>query len=271
MEFFNDIGQLRSVAAVSGLALLLSAEWWMPFRAGLQAKVRHAATNLAIAGSNAVIVTLLFGGLLLVWSREVESKQWGVLHYLNLSVVPAIIAAVVILDFVFYLVHWANHRVPILWRFHRAHHSDLDLDVTSALRFHLGEVLISTGIKAICIPLLGITWPSLVMFEMTLQAAAQFQHSNVRLPESWERKMRMLIVTPHMHWSHHSRFPEDHNRNFGTILSVWDRALRTFALRLPRAEIRLGLDDYPLPKDTGIMRFYLMPFGRGCRPGPYGL
>lgn len=271
MEFLNDIGQLRPWGAVAGLAVLLMLESLAPFRTGLQAKVRHAAVNLAIAGSNAAIVTLLFGGLLLVWARHVEVEQWGVLHHVDLGAVPKIMATVVILDLVFYGAHWANHRIPILWRFHRAHHSDLDLDVTSALRFHLGEVLISTGIKALCIPLLGVTWPGLVIFEMTLQAAAQFQHSNVRLPDRWDARMRVLLVTPHMHWSHHSRCPEDHNRNFGTIFSFWDRALSTYGIRMPRRDIRIGLDDYPLPKDASFLRFYAMPFGHGCRSGPYGV
>lgn len=267
----DDIGQWRPLAALGGLAILLALEWAFPSRAALQPKLRHAAANLAIAGGNAVVVTLLLGGALLLWSHEVETRQWGLLHQLGFGAVPGVVAAVVLLDLLFYGVHWANHRLPVLWRFHRAHHSDLDLDVTSALRFHLGEVLVSTGIKAMAIPVLGLSWTGLVVFEISLQAAAQFQHSNVRLPERWDRRLRQVIVTPHMHWSHHSRLPSDHNRNFGTIFSFWDRMLSTYGIRAPQREIQIGLDDYPSPRDAGFRRFFLIPFGTGCGPGPDGL
>lgn len=267
----SDIGQWRSLGVVAGLGLLLALEWALPSRAPRQPKLRHAASNLAIAGSNAVLIAMLFGGLLLVWAREVEARQWGLLHQAGLGWLPSLLAAVLLLDLVFYGLHWANHRLPLLWRFHRAHHSDLDLDVTSALRFHFGEMLVSTGVKAAVIPVLGVSWLGLVVFEIILVAAAQFQHSNLRLPGPWDERLRRLIVTPHMHWSHHSRFPEDHNRNFGTIFSFWDRLWSTYGIRTPQEEIQIGLDDYPSPREAGFTRFFAMPLGRGCRLGRSGM
>jgi sterol desaturase/sphingolipid hydroxylase (fatty acid hydroxylase superfamily) len=267
MDVLSEIGRWKPWAAFASLSVLLLLEWWVPFRISLQPKLRHMVTNCVIAGGNAAIVNVLFGAVLLAWSHRADREGWGLLHYVGLGPVADIVAAVVVLDLVFYGVHWANHQVPFLWRFHHAHHSDLDLDATSALRFHLGEVLISTGIKAISIPVLGISPAGLLIFEMALQAAAQFQHSNIRLPEGGETWVRRVIVTPHMHWLHHSHCPQDHNANYGTILSMWDRMLGTYSMRIPRNEIRIGLDEYPLPKDVGLFSFYLMPFGRARRSG----
>lgn len=270
MDLPSTIGLWRPWAAVAGLSVLLFLEWWRPFQVPVQFKLRHLTTNLAIAGSNAVVINVLFGGVLVAWSQRADTEGWGLLHHLELGFFANTIAAVILLDLLFYGVHWANHQVPVLWRCHRAHHSDLDLDVTSALRFHLGEILISTGIKTITIPILGISAAGLVIFEVALLASAQFQHSNIRLPEPWETQLRRLIVTPHMHWLHHSHCPQDHNANYGTIFSTWDRVFGTYQMRIPRTEIQIGLDEYSLVKHVQLFRFYVMPFGRACRPAPIG-
>lgn len=270
MELVPDLAAWRPWAVLTGLALLLGAEWYAPFRAPLRSKLRHVATNLVIAGSNAAAVSLLFSGLLVLWSRRAELEGWGLLHRLALDPLANLAASVVLLDLVFYVAHWLNHRVPLLWRFHRAHHSDRELDVTSALRFHLFEVLVSTGIKAGAVVLLGISPPGLILFEMTLVAAAQFQHSNLRLPGALDGSLRVLIVTPHMHWIHHSRNPQDHNANFGTIFSLWDRLLGTYRLRIAQEAVRIGLDEFRDPAQVGLLGFFATPFGEACRRHPGG-
>jgi len=269
--FFQfDISLLRPISAFALLGFFLSLEWRIPFRVPIQAKFRHAATNLVIGGTNAVVVNLIMGGILLFLTSQVETQGWGLLHHVGLGPLVNLVASVVLLDLIFYGVHWANHHVPVLWRFHRAHHSDLDLDVTTALRFHIGEVLISTGIKVVAIPTLGISVLGLVVFEMALLAAAQFQHSNLKLPEPVENWFRLLIVTPRMHWIHHSRHPREHNANFGTIFSGWDRLIGTYFMQVRQEEIRVGLDGYPSPEHVGLLRFYAMPVGAGCQRGPHG-
>ena len=270
MDFLADMASLRFILAFGGLGLLLWLEWWGPFRVPVEGKPHHVATNLTIGGSNAVIVNLLLGGLLLAWSDRADRAGWGLLHELGLGPISKIAVSVVVLDLVFYVAHWANHHVPVLWRFHRAHHSDLDLDVTTALRFHIGEVLISTGIKVVAIPTLGISALGLVVFEMALLAAAQLQHSNLKLPEPVENWFRLLIVTPRMHWIHHSRHPREHNANFGTIFSGWDRLIGTYFMQVRQEEIRVGLDEYPSPEHVGLLWFYAMPVGAGCQRSPHG-
>ncbi|MGH2620548.1 MAG: sterol desaturase family protein, partial [Anaerolineales bacterium] len=151
-----------------------------------------------------------------------------------------------------------------------AHHSDLDLDVTTSQRFHIGEVLISTLIKVAAISALGVSWMGLLMFEVVLQAATQFQHSNLRLPAPLDKGVRLVLVTPHMHWIHHSGDPREHNANFGTIFSVWDRLFGTYFILTAQEEIRVGLAEYPSPDQVGLRGFLSMPIGSTCRPGPYG-
>jgi len=246
--FFQcDISLLRPISAFALLGVLLSLEWRIPFRLPTQAKFRHAATNLVIGGTNAVVVNLVMGGILLLLTSQVETQGWGLLHRVGLGPLVNLAASVILLDLIFYGVHWANHHVPFLWRLHRAHHSDLDLDVTTSQRFHIGEVLISTLIKAASIAALGISWMGLLIFELVLQAATQFQHSNLRLPEPVDKGVRYLVVTPHMHWIHHSFRPREHNTNFGTIFTAWDRLFGTYA-RLPRAQqerIVFGVRELP--------------------------
>jgi len=262
-----QVGLIRSLAAFGGLGFLLALEAWRPFRAPVQSKVGHVAVNLGVAGTNAVAVNLVFGGLLLLWAGRVSDAGWGLFAALDLGGAPRVAASIVALDLIFYGVHWANHRVPVLWRFHRAHHSDLDFDVTTALRFHLGEVLVSTGVKAACIVALGVPPLGLAMFEMMLLAAAQFQHSNLRLPGPWDARLRALIVTPDMHRIHHSRVPTEHNANFGTIFAGWDRLIGTYRMAVRQEDITIGLASYPSLDRVTFLRFWAMPVGPGCRQG----
>lgn len=261
------LGLIRSAAAFGGLGVLLAVEAWAPFRAPVQSKLGHVAVNLGVAGTNAAAVNLVFGGLLLLWAAHASEAGWGLFAVLGLGGASRVAASIVALDLIFYGVHWANHRVPFLWRFHRAHHSDLDFDVTTALRFHLGEVLVSTGVKAACVVALGVPPLGLAGFEVLLLAAAQFQHSNLHLPGPWDARLRALIVTPDMHRVHHSRVPTEHNANFGTILSGWDRLLRTYRMAVRQEDIVIGLESYPTPDRVTFLRFWTMPFGIGCRSG----
>ncbi len=254
---------LRLTTVLGVLGLLLVVESWTPFRASIRSRFRHVATNLTIGGSNAIVVNLLFGGMLIAASRQAEG--WGLLHHLGLGPLATVAASVVLLDLIFYGFHWANHFIPFLWRFHRAHHSDLDLDVTTALRFHLGEVLISTLIKAVAIVLLGIPVLGLLTFETLLVAAAEFQHSNLLLPEPIDKRLRLLVITTHMHWIHHSQLPLHHNSNFGTIFSGWDRLFRTYFMRVRQEDVRIGLEQYPAHEQVGLGRFYAMPIESKCR------
>jgi sterol desaturase/sphingolipid hydroxylase (fatty acid hydroxylase superfamily) len=248
--------------------MFLALEWLVPFRAPVQSKLHHVSTNLVIFGGNSLVAQLLAGWALLLWSSRVETETWGLLHQLRLELISHVALSVILLDLIYYGAHRLYHRVPFLWRFHRAHHSDLDLDVTTSVRFHLGEVLITTGIKGVSVLVLGVPPIGFLISETALLAAGQFQHGNFRLPTVLEQWLRLVIVTPPMHWIHHSRRSAEHNSNYGVMLSGWDRWFGTYFMGVQQSHINLGLEEYPAQEDVNLPHFYLIPFDPACRRIP---
>jgi sterol desaturase/sphingolipid hydroxylase (fatty acid hydroxylase superfamily) len=267
MDLILGIAASPSWMLLIGLGVLLGLEYRLPFREVVQSKLLHVATNLTIAGGNALVVSLLAGGLLLAWVTHANEAGWGVLPHLDLGTAGNIIASIVLLDLWLYWFHRANHRWPLLWRLHRAHHSDLDVDVTTALRFHTGEVVVAIAFKAAIIPTMGIPVLGWITYEILAQAVSQFQHSNIRVLELLDRQLRIVLVTPHVHWIHHSRNDMDHDRNYGIILSIWDRWFGTYYLGVKREDIQIGLDEYPLAAQSSLAKFFMIPFGADCRQG----
>jgi len=157
-----------------------------------------------------------------------ESRAWGLFHYFDAPYWLAIVLTVILLDFAVYLQHVMFHAVPLFWRLHMVHHADLDFDVTTGLRFHTIEILLSFGIKAAVVLLLGPPAVAVLIFEVSLNATSMFNHSNVRMPLAFDRVLRWLVVTPDMHRVHHSVFPRETNSNFGFNLPWWDRLLGTY-------------------------------------------
>jgi sterol desaturase/sphingolipid hydroxylase (fatty acid hydroxylase superfamily) len=162
-----------------------------------------------------------------------------------------------LLDLWIYWWHRANHRIPVLWRFHEVHHLDQFLDVTSAVRFHLGEVLLSAVVRAAIIFLFAIPLSSVVIFETLLLLATMFHHSNLRLPAAFERLLSFIIVTPSIHWVHHHAVRRDTDSNYSTILSIWDRvfASRSRTQRTPDLEIGVECEQ-----DRSFLSLVLRPF-----------
>ena len=212
------------------------------------------------------MLAYLLSTLALVFlSGHVTNEAWGLLHHVSLDPFLNIVVSLILLDLIAYAAHRLYHRVPFLWRFHRAHHSDLDIDATTSLRFHLGEVMITMGIKGFSVVGLGISPAGFLISETVTLAAALFSHGNVTLPKNLERYLRMAIVTPTMHWIHHSCRPAEHNTNLGAVLSGWDRLFGTYFMGVPRNQIRFGLEEYPSLTDVSLSRFFRMPFDAACR------
>ena len=184
---------------------------------------------------------------------------------------PAILKLVVgilLLDYTLYAWHWMNHRIPLLWRFHSAHHVDLDLDVSTAARFHFGELVFSAGFHSLQVLLIGVDPAALALFELLVTAAALLHHANVRLPERFEQRLQWLVVTPRMHGIHHSIVREETDSNFSTILSCWDRLHRTLCLNIPQSEITIGIPSYRDPSELTLWGSLMVPFRR---PRPWAL
>lgn len=221
-------------------------------------RVRHGLHNAAIGLVNAVVLTAGFTGLLMAAVRWGGAHPIGLLHWFDLPVWSHRLLGFLAFDLWMYVWHRANHGVPWLWRFHRVHHSDLAMDVTTALRFHTGEMALSVLFRLAVIPLLGITLGDLLLYELILQPVVYFHHSNVALPERWDRLLRLLVVSPNMHRVHHSDIPDETNSNYASIFSFWDRAGRTHRRREVKT-IRFGLERFREPRWQSFPGLVMMP------------
>jgi sterol desaturase/sphingolipid hydroxylase (fatty acid hydroxylase superfamily) len=187
---------------------------------------------------------------------------WGALSWLGAWPVGHTLGALLALDLWTYWWHRLNHRVPILWRFHRAHHSDPQVDVTTASRFHLGEILLSNCLRIPLILMVGIRLEEIVIYETLLLAVIQFHHANIGLPVALDRLLRCLIVTPAMHKVHHSRVSVETDSNYSSVSSIWDRLFRSFRLRPDPRTIQFGLDDFSNPEDQTLAGILKTPLAR---------
>jgi sterol desaturase/sphingolipid hydroxylase (fatty acid hydroxylase superfamily) len=262
-----DDQQLRLAAFLLGLLSLLSWEVIAPHHPPTTSKWRRWGVNLSLALLNGLVVTLLCAACYsIALSRQVPWRVglfelWSAPLWLRLPL------EVVVLDFATYWLHRSYHRVPLFWRFHRVHHTDLDLDVSSASRFHLGEVMISAVAKLALVVALGISFQGLIAFEVTLLLAAQFQHANIRLPRRVEALLWWSFVPPAMHRVHHSPHRLETDSNFGTLLVAWDRLFATLRRQVHETP-PFGLSEWPASAALGLRRLLVLPFRGRPRAEP---
>jgi sterol desaturase/sphingolipid hydroxylase (fatty acid hydroxylase superfamily) len=227
MDIDLDTGKL--IVFVAGFALFFALETLAPARPWQGDRLRRLGFHAGVAVLNTVVVRVLVYVPFLVFSVYVDEEGWGLSRMLGLTGWTEIVLAVVVLDFFDYLWHRANHRVKFLWRFHKAHHADTGMDVTTALRFHPGELLISALVKAAWIAIWGPLVVAWFLFEALVSLCAQFHHANIDFPDGVERWLSRFIVTPRFHAAHHAVDRHYGNANFSTIFSVWDRLFGTWA------------------------------------------
>lgn len=216
-------------------------------RCSIGRRIRHDAQNLTFGLANALLLALAFGALLARAASLAESSHFGLLHRFVWPAWAEMLLGFAVFDLWMYLWHLANHEIRFLWRFHRMHHSDPEMDVTTGVRFHTGEVVLSAIARLAVLPLLGLSLGQVVIYEAVFLPVVLFHHSNVRLPRWLDHGLLALIVTPAMHRVHHSRFPPETDSNYGSVLPYWDRLLGSFRLR-DAATIRLGLDGFDSPE-----------------------
>jgi sterol desaturase/sphingolipid hydroxylase (fatty acid hydroxylase superfamily) len=201
-----------------------------------------------------------------------EARGWGLLNNLAVPSGVKIVAAVIALDFAIYLQHVLFHAVPALWRLHRMHHADLDLDVTTGARFHPVEILLSTVIKFAAVAALGAPAAAVLIFEVLLNATSMFNHGNVRLPAGLDRVLRWLVVTPDMHRVHHSVVPRETNSNFGFSITWWDRLFGTYRAQ-PEAgheALTIGIGQFRAAREQWLDRMLTQPLREGTEAYPLG-
>lgn len=227
-------------------------------------RLRRWPTNLAITIANTALLRLAFPLLAVGAAIWAEKHGIGLFHRLALPTWAAFVLSLLVLDVIIYGQHWAMHRVPILWRFHRVHHTDRDVDVTTALRFHPGEIALSMGLKMAAVVALGAPAAAVIVFEVVLNAMAMFNHTNMKMPAALERVLRFLVVTPDMHRIHHSLERRETDSNYGFNLSFWDRLFGTYCAAASRPDFMLGLSSYQTDAPNGIGFALLLPFRRGA-------
>jgi sterol desaturase/sphingolipid hydroxylase (fatty acid hydroxylase superfamily) len=240
--------------------LLFVGERFFPLRKATRSLLARLLVNLAIS----VLTFITAVGLLqpavhsaLRWSA---AKSFGVVHLVALPSPIAFVLSLLLMDLTFYYWHLANHRVPFLWRFHNVHHIDPDLDVSTAFRFHFGEITLSVVFSLLQVSLIGPSVWAFAVYQLVFQAEVLFHHSNVRLPLGAERLLNKVLVTPRMHGIHHSQVQRENNSNFGTVFPWWDRLHRTLGVNIPQDEVVVGIPGYTLPEDNGFWNAFLMPF-----------
>ena len=256
-----NVDQIRFTIFLAVFVLMLILESFIPRHPTVDSKPRRLAVNLSLTGIDIVAVKLLMGTAAVGTAQFAAEKGWGLLNFLDWPAALEMFVAVVFLDLMIYLQHVVVHMVPFFWRFHAVHHSDLDLDVSSGLRFHPVEILGSLLYKMGLILMLGPSVMAVIVFEAILNGMALFTHSNIKLPLPLDRALRYLIVTPDMHRIHHSEVVKETNSNYGFNLSIWDRLLETYnhdAIK-PQSEIVIGLSIHKAPKDLTLVKLLLMP------------
>ncbi len=238
-------GAIRMAAFGAMFALMAAWEVAAPRRGLNLPKGRRWFANLGITLLNVVLVRALFPTAAVGVALAAGERNWGLFNALTVPAPLAFVLSFIALDFVIWIQHIAFHRVPLLARLHRMHHIDLDFDVTTGLRFHPVEIVLSLLIKFAAILALSAPAAAVLLFELALNLGSLFNHGNVRMPRAIDRALRWLVVTPDMHRVHHSIVPEEINSNYGFFLSWWDRMFRTYnaAPRAGHDAMTIGVRD----------------------------
>ena len=250
---------LRFAIFLAVLILFIGLEARFPARNRVMARWARWRTNLSLSVLGSVTGGLASPILAVSVAALAADHQWGAFHQIDAPAWLEILLAVIILDFVIWAQHVTFHYVPALWRLHKVHHTDRDLDATSGVRFHPVEIGVSLIWKALAILALGPAVIAVIIFEIALNASAIFTHANISLPPRIDRVARTFFVTPDMHRVHHSVVERETNTNFGFNLSIWDRLFRTYT---PEAsgELTLGLSDHQTDRPAQLLASLILPF-----------
>jgi len=263
---------LRLTAFIAIFAAMAAWEVRTPRRDPEQGRATRWPTNIGLLVIDGLVVRMLIPTAAVGIAMLGEARGWGLLNNLDLPGWLALLLAVIVLDLAIYLQHVLFHAVPAFWRLHRVHHSDMDFDLTTAVRFHPIEILLSMLIKMGLVAALGAPALAVMLFEVILNGMAMFNHGNVYLPWGWDNKLRRVVVTPDMHRVHHSVHPDETNSNFGFNLSVWDRLFGTYRDQPVDGHtgMRIGLNDYREARELGFTGLLVQPFRGGARGGMLG-
>jgi sterol desaturase/sphingolipid hydroxylase (fatty acid hydroxylase superfamily) len=250
---------LRVLSIGASFVAVAILEEWRPLRKRVERKSRHVGRDLALAALSALASAIVQQKVVTGAARTVQRRRLGLLNRLPLPRPLRIALGVAALDYTLWLWHYANHRLPLLWRFHRVHHVDLDLDSWTGLRFHFGEMAMAGFFRMLQIRLLGPDPAAVTLWQTLLLPSIFFHHSKLDLPWKVEAALSRLIVTPRMHAIHHSAVREETDSNWSSLFSLWDFLHGTYRLDVPQAVITIGVPAYLDPGEVTLGRVLALP------------
>jgi len=248
-----------------GILFFLILELVISYRPSSVSKLKRWINNLALTLFNSILLNLIFSAAIVGTAAYAQKNQLGILNLIEIPTWLKILVTVAFMDFMLYVWHLLNHEMPFLWRFHRVHHSDLNMDVSSATRFHIGELAISAVIKISLIFFLGASALGVLIFESAVVLCAQFHYSSIKVPKWFETIFWVLFVPPSMHRIHHSVIIKERNTNYSTIFSLRDRFLGTLLKDVDQDKIRIGVGAYRKPDQLNFHQLLAMPFTKPIR------
>lgn len=253
---------IRLSCALSVFLVMISWETLSPRRTLNTGRKNRWGINLGLAALNMAVMRVSIGGIAYLTAMTATEQSIGLLNQFTTPVWFNSVITLLFLDFAIYAQHILAHKWPLLWRLHQVHHTDIDMDATTAVRFHPLEILLSMLYKIACILLIGANPVAVVAFEIILNATATFNHSNVYIPAALEKKLRYLLITPDLHRIHHSVIPKETDSNYGFSLSCWDRLCKTYTAtpQSPQTDMAIGLAGFRQSQELSFFRLLLLPF-----------
>ncbi len=253
---------IRLSVAVGIFVVMVSWEALSPRRAQQIQRKQRWPVNLGLALCNMVIMRFTLGSLAYLSAEWASEKGYGLMNLWPLPSAVTIIATLLFLDFAIYCQHIVMHKWPLMWRLHKVHHTDLEFDATTAVRFHPLEIALSMLYKVVCIVLIGGNPSAVIAFEIILNGAATFNHSNVNIPEKIDKILRWIMITPDMHRIHHSAEPAETDSNYGFSISWWDRLCGTYTVEPKQSQttLTIGINTFRKQDELGFMQCLQIPF-----------
>jgi sterol desaturase/sphingolipid hydroxylase (fatty acid hydroxylase superfamily) len=259
IPLFDYVGTPLIICLFVAVLLL---QWRYPLRHQYFSALRRVLRNLIMSIPSHAVLRFAALPVPLALATWMQDRHIGLLSWVTLPIWLGVVAGFLLMDYAYWWWHWANHMVPLFWRFHNVHHTDLDMDVSTATRFHFGEMIFSTGFLSLAVFIFGIGPITLISFFILFEAATLFHHSNWRLPLWFERILNRVMVTPRMHGIHHSIVQRETNSNWGTIFCWWDKLHGTLRRDIPQDEITIGVPAYRDESELTVGHLWLLPFRR---------
>ncbi|MCK5830024.1 MAG: sterol desaturase family protein [Methylococcales bacterium] len=254
---------IRLSVAIGIFTVMICWEYYNPRRQQMTPREQRWPINIGLAVFNMVLMRFTIGGLAYLGAINASNQSWGLLNQFIITGWLKVGLSILLLDLAIYVQHVISHKWKLLWQLHQIHHTDIEIDATTAVRFHPLEIVISMGYKIGCIYLIGADPIAVIAFEIILNATATFNHSNINLPTKIDRTLRWIVITPDIHRIHHSTVQSETDSNYGFSISLWDRLFKTYVDTPEKTQTTLdiGLPQYRKQEELGFVQLLLLPFG----------